>query len=124
MADELNPYLMQIYRRAFLRQDPALVQVSFNVAVLDRYRDDASYSLIRSDTAGRIKREGGWAIDVGIGDEGTIHACLEDLMHVLPEADREHWAQHVATPPISTPFLQMRLSPGSCFDDGEIHDWE
>ena len=124
MADEPNPYLMQIYRRAFLAQDPALVQVSFNVAVLDKYRDDASYSLIRSDTVGRIKREGGWAIDVGIGDEQTIHACLQDLMHALPEADREHWAQHVTTPPVSTAFFQMRLSPGSCFDDGDIHDWE
>ncbi len=40
MADELNPYLMQIYRRAFLRQDPALVQVSFHSAVLDKYRND------------------------------------------------------------------------------------
>ena len=123
MADEANPYLMTAYRRAFVGQDPALIQVSFDGAVLARYREGAGYSLSRTDTVGRIKREGGWTLDVGI--EGrTIHACLGDLFHVLPEQEREHWAQHVVALPISSRFVQMRMAPGSCFDDGELRDWE
>ena len=123
-ADD-NPYLALIYRRAFGSQDPALVQVSFDIAVLDKYRCAPGFSLIRTDTVGRIKREGGWTIDVGIGEEGrTIHACLHDLLHALPDEEREHWAQHVATLPMSRNFLQMRLAAGSCIDDGEVRHWE
>ncbi len=125
MADEPNPYLMQIYRRAFLAQDPALIQVSFDATVFDRYRGAPGYSLIRTDTVGRIKREGGWTLDVGIGEEGrTVHACLHDLLHVLTEEEREHWAQHVVALPMSRNFLQMRLAAGACIDDGEVRSWE
>ncbi len=125
MADESNPYLTQIYRRAFASQDPALVQISFDDAVLDRYRGEAAYSLIRTDTVGRVKREGGWALDVGIDIEGdTIHASLFDLLNALPQEERDHWAQHVVALPLSRNFLQMRLSPGSCIDDGEVRSWE
>ena len=120
-----NPYLLLAYRRAFQSQDPALVQVSFDIAVLDKYRAAAGYSLIRSDTVGRVKREGGWSIDVGIGEEGrTVHAALGDLIHKLPEPEREHWAQHAVALPMSRMYLQMRLSPGSCFDDGEVRAWD
>ncbi len=125
MAEEPNPYLMQLYRRAFQAQDPALVQVSFDAAVLDKYRGATGYSLIRTDTVGRLKREGGWTIDVGIGaEERTVHACLHDLLHALPEEEREHWAQHVVALPMSHHFLQMRLVAGSCIDDGEVRTWE
>ena len=125
MADEANPYLMTVYRRAFQSQDPALIQVGFHIAVLERYRGAAGCSLIRTDTVGRIKREGGWTIDVGIGEEGrTIHAGLHDLLHALPEEEREHWAQHVVALPTSRHFLQMRLAPASCIDDGEVREWE
>ena len=124
MAEEANPFLMQLYRRAFKSQDPALVQVSFHVAVLDRYRA-AAYSLIRTDTVGRIKREGGWTLDVGIGEEGrTIHASLQDLLQALSDEERDHWAQHVAALPMSRHFLQMRLVAGACIDDGEVRPWE
>jgi hypothetical protein len=125
MPDAPNPYLPLVYRRAFQQQDPALVQVSFDIAVLDKYRGAAGVSLIRTDTVGRIKREGGWSIDVGIGEEGrTIHASLYDLMHALPPDERDHWALHVVALPLSERFLQMRLSPGSCIDDGEVRSWE
>ena len=125
MPDAPNPYLSLVYRRVLQQQDPALVQVSFDIAVLDKYRGAAGVSLIRTDTVGRIKREGGWSIDLGIGGEGrTVHACLVDLMNALPEQERDHWAQHVVSLPLSERFLQMRLSPGSCFDDGEVRPWE
>lgn len=125
MSDAPNPYLSLVYRRVLQQQDPALAQVSFDIAVLDKYRGTAGVSLIRTDTVGRIKREGGWSIDLGIGEDGrTVHACLFDLMNALPEQDRDHWAQHVVALPMSERFLQMRLSPGSCIDDGEVRPWE
>jgi hypothetical protein len=123
MADDPSIYLRLLYRRAFASQDPATAQVSFDAAVLDKYRGDAGYLLIRSNSVGRVKREGGWSIDVGIG-EGTVHAALGDLMHNLPEPEREHWAQHAVALPMSQMYLQMRLAPGSCFDDGEVRSWE
>lgn len=124
MTSDDHPYLMLLYRRAFTQQEPALVQVSFDLAVLDRYRGAPNYSLIRTNTAGRLSREGGWAIDVGIAEgERTIHASLHDLLFALPEEEREHWAQHVVALPMSRHFLQMRLAPG-CIDDGEVRDWD
>ena len=124
MPDEANPYLMLLYQRVVRSKEPGLAQVSFDVAVLDRYRETAGYSLIRTDTVARLKREGAWSIDVGIGaDDRTIHACLQDLLQALPEEEGEHWAQHVLALPMSRNFLQMRLNPSSCTDDGEIREW-
>jgi hypothetical protein len=45
-------------------------------------------------------------------------------MHALPPDERDHWAMHAVALPLSERFLQMRLSPGSCFDDGEVRPWE
>jgi hypothetical protein len=114
---------MLAYRRALSSQDPALVQISFDPRVLDKYRSSAAFTLIRSETAGRISKEGGWTIDVGIADE-TIHASLKDVLDNLPDEEREHWAMHVVALPLSEKFLQMRLSPGACIDDGEARPWE
>jgi len=62
---------------------------------------------------------------VGIGEEGrAVDACLSDVLHALPEAEREHWAQHVVALPLSQRFLQMRLAPGACIDDGGVRAWE
>jgi hypothetical protein len=41
----------------------------------------------------------------------------------LPPGERQHWGQHLLTPPISRNFLAMRLAPGSCIDDGDLRDW-
>jgi hypothetical protein len=125
MPNELNPFLMRLYARAFASQDPAQVQVSFGASVLEKYRTNAGFALLRTNTVGRIKREGGWTLDVGIAEgEDQVHASLRDLMYTLPEEEREHWARHVVTPPLSQMFVQMRLTPGSCFDDGELRAWE
>jgi hypothetical protein len=126
MNDEAFPYLMQLYKRVFASQDPALVQLPFDASVLDRYRGAPGFELIRTETIGRVKREGGWAIDVGIADGGrTLHACLGDVLNALPDAEREHWAQHaVPIPSMSRFFLQARLAPGGCIDDGEVRPWD
>ena len=123
MPDEANLYLRLIYRRVLKNQDPALAQVSFDSSVLDRYRGQSGYSLIRTNSAGRVKREGGWTLDVGIA-ESTVHASLRDVMNNLPEAEREHWAGHAVALPMSDAFLQMQLQPSSCFDDGELRAWD
>jgi len=117
-------YLCLLYRRVFASQDPSLAQVSFHASLLDKYRGQAGVSLIRTNTAGRIKREGAWSIDLGIAEDGTLHASLRDLMNNLPEAEREHWADHVVALPMSSAFVQMQLQPSSCFDDGELRAWE
>jgi hypothetical protein len=122
--DDAGLYLRLLYRRAFASQDALPAQLGFDAAVLDKYRGAAGYSLIRTDTVGRLKREGGWSIDVGIGEGRTIHAAIGDIIHKLPDAEREHWAQHAVSLPMSKMYLQMRLSPGSCFDDGEVRPWE
>lgn len=115
---------MQLYRRAFGAQDASLVQVSFDIAVIEKYREASAFSLMRTETVGRIKREGSWTLDVGIGEEGeTIHACVGELLNALPDSERDHWAQHVRALPMSNVFLQMRLAAGACIDDGELRDW-
>ncbi len=125
MTADQNPYLMQVYRRALRSRDPALAQVSFATAVLERYRGAPAFSIIRTDTVGRVKREGGWALDFGIAeDERSIHASLQDLFLALPEDEHDHWAQHIVALPMSRNFLQMRLASGACIDDGEVRDWD
>jgi hypothetical protein len=123
MPDEANLYLRLLYRRILKNQDPSLAQVSFDASVLDKYRGAAGYSLIRTNSAGRIKREGAWSIDLGIAD-ATVHASLRDVMNKLPESEREHWADHAIALPLSEAFLQMQLQPSSCFDDGELRPWD
>lgn len=123
MSDEANLYLRLVYRRVLKNQNPSLAQVSFDSSVLNKYRGQSGYSLIRTNSAGRIKREGAWSIDLGIADS-TVHASLRDVMNNLPEAERGHWAEHAVALPMSDAFLQMQLQPSSCFDDGELRAWE
>ena len=121
---EPDIYLRLIYRRALATRDGTLTQVSFDPSVVDKYRGQAGYSLIRTNTSGRIKREGGWSIDLGIAEGGTVHASLRDVLNNIPDGEREHWADHVVGLPMSEAFLRMQLQPSSCFDDGELRPWE
>ncbi len=107
-----------------LAGDVALAPVWFGQEVLDRYRGQAGWRVIRTDSAGRVKSPAGWSLDFGIaeGDE-VIHAPAGDLAQRVPPGERAHWAQHVVTPPASQTFLTMRLGSGSCIDDGELRDW-
>jgi len=121
---ESDSVFQVVVRRALAGGDAANLQLHFAVALLDRYRGGAGFSLIRTDTVGRLKKDGGWSIDFGIAPgEELIHAAVSDLLR-LPEAEREHWAFHATALPASKMFLQMRLAPGSCFDDGEVRPWE
>ncbi len=120
----MSDFLKVLYRRAMASRDPALLQLSFEPAVLDRYRGSSAFQLIRTNTAGRVKKQGGWSLDFGIAEgDAFIHASWTALANNLPEDEREHWAMHAASPAVSDNFLRMQLSPGSCFDDGELRTW-
>jgi hypothetical protein len=121
---ESDPFLVALCRRVLVGQQHELAQVTFDAAVLDRYRGQPAYSLIRTDTVGRLRREGGWSLDFGIGpDDRHVHGCLRDLA-ALPEEERLHWATHAVLVNSSRNFLQMCLHPGSCIDDGEVRRWD
>jgi hypothetical protein len=110
-------------RRALAAGDASALQLHFDVAVMDRYRGKPGFSIHRTNTVGRVKKEGGWALDFGIApDEKTLHASFGDVAR-LPEDERLHWASCALAGPSSPKFLQMRLAPGACYDDGEVRTW-
>jgi hypothetical protein len=120
-ADE--PRLAVLYLRV-LGGDLGAAQVWFDQAVLDRYRAQTGFRVIRTNTAGRVRSPAGWALDFGIADDDRlIHASAGDLAQRLPPPERQHWASHVIAPPVSGNFLTMRLGAGSCIDDGEVREW-
>src|SRR5688572_29049194 len=66
-------------RRPLASADASTLQLHFALAVLDRYRDASGYSLIRSNSVGRLRKEGDWSIDFGISpDEALLHASFQD----------------------------------------------
>ena len=123
----MNPdtaILRVVLRRALANADLSTVPLHFEVVVLDRYLGAPGISIIRTNSVGRVKRDGAWSLDFGIApDEQMVHVFSGDLLH-LPDEDREHWAAHAVSLPASRMMLQMRLAPGSCFDDGEVRPWE
>lgn len=118
-------YLRVLLRRAMLRHDASLLQISFEATVLDRYRERAGYSVIRTNSAGRVRKEGGWALDFGIAPgDASVHASWQAIEAVLPAAEQDHWAGHcIDGAALSENFLRMQLAPGSCFDDGDVRTW-
>jgi hypothetical protein len=110
-------------RRALNAGDATAVQVHFDVSVLQRYRETGGFSIIRTNTVGRVKKEGGWALDFGIApDETSVHVAFSEVAR-LPDDERAHWASMALAGPSSKMFLQMRLQPGACHDDGEVRAW-
>ena len=121
MSIEAGPAAKALYRRALAETNPEKVQVAFVSGVLGKYRE-AGLAVKRTSTVGRVSADT-WKIDFGIGEgEETIHASLGDLLR-LPEAERQHWAMHLAQLPFSENYLKMLLHPGSCIDDGDTRDW-
>ncbi len=113
-----------LLRRALRTDDFKNVQLHFEVEVLQSYLGIAGFSVIRTNTVGRIRKQGGWSLDFGIApDEKVIHISQADVARI-PAEDRDHWADHAVEQPSSRMFLQMRMSPGSCFDDGDVRNWE
>ena len=121
--NEDTAVLRVVLRRALTGDDLSNLPVHFERAVLDRYRGGSGFSIIRTNTVGRVKKEGGWSLDFGISPgESQIHVFGGDLLY-LPVEEREHWAANAVALPASKNMLQMRLAPGSCLDDGEVRAW-
>ena len=94
-----------------------LAQVSFKVAVLEKYLSSAK--VMRTNTVGRIKASS-WSLDFGIApDEKSVHVALGDLMRKLPEAERDHWLCHASASRYSENYLKMQASH-ACIDDGAL----
>ena len=121
----MSDYLTIVYRRALRSADPGLLQVSFSADVLTKYLDSPAFSVIRTDTVGRVKKQGGWSFDFGIAPgETALHASWRALTTMLPDDEREHWAAHASpVTAYSDMYLRMQLSPSACHDDGEVRDW-
>jgi len=129
MASAASDSLEQaILRRALNAGDGRGLHLRFSGAVLDRYREQSSARLIRTETVGRINVPGSWSFDVGIGTaaDGSVvlHATFGDLLDRLPERERDHWVAHLVPQPASTNFFQMRMAAGACIDDGEPRAWD
>lgn len=104
--------------------DLGTAQVWFDQAVLDRYRGQPGWRVMRTNSAGRVRSPAGWSLDFGIAPgDGLIHAAAADLAQRLPAPERAHWTQHLHLPATSPAFLTMRLGAGSCIDDGDLRDW-
>jgi len=121
----MSDFLKLVYRKALASNDPALVQLAFEAGVLDRYRGEPGYQVIRTNSAGRVRKQGGWSLDFGIADDDRIvHTSWRALVEQLPEGERDHWAMHASVAAaLSDNFVRMQLSPMSCFDDGELRAW-
>lgn len=120
-----DPHVQEMQRRMLQKGDLLLVQVWFRSAVLDKYRGSSNFQVVRTDTIGRVSRPRVWTVDYGIAGDGDelIHASLKDLLEKLPESEREHWAAHMATLPLSEMFVHTRMTPASCIDDGPLRAW-
>jgi len=112
-----------LLRRALAAGEPGRLHLRFDVRVLDRYRERGA-QLIRTRTVGRVAVSGAWSLDVGIAPDRQLHVPFDDLHERLPDAEREHWLAHLLDAPLSVSFLQMRLAPGACIDDGDTEAWD
>jgi hypothetical protein len=109
------------YRKIVFGGDPGRAHVLFLAEVLDRYAGRRWVK--RTDSVGRVRAET-WSVDFGIAPgEKVIHAVAADVAR-LPEAERDHWARHVVHSDLSEAYLRMLANPGSCYDDGDLRDWE
>lgn len=116
------PTIGLLWRRV-LGGRPELVQVWFEARVLDKYRGAAGYKVIRTNTVGRV-RGAQWLLDFGIAGESDslIHVSSADLIRI-PESERAHWAGHARALPLSSNYVAMQLTRGSCIDDGDTRTW-
>jgi hypothetical protein len=122
-SERLDPQRAALYARV-LGGDLGAAQLWFDRHVLDRYRAQPGWRVMRTNTVGRLRSPDGWSVDFGIAEgDALVHTSAAELTQRLPASERQHWAQHVVTPGVSRNFMTMRLAPGSCIDDGDLRDW-
>jgi hypothetical protein len=112
-----------LLRRALAARDAGRLQVRFAGTVIERYRALEGAQLVRTRTVGRVALPGRWSLDLGIAPDGSLHVPFQELVDRLPEDEWPHWVEHLVEAPVSSAFLQMRLSPVACIDDGDTEPW-
>jgi hypothetical protein len=106
---------------------PAIAQLWFDAAVLEKYRE-AGAKVVRTSTIGRLKTSQ-WSLDFGIadaaqdGEKTLIHISVGEAQNRIPEAERRHWASHAEMLPVSVNYVTLQVSHGACVDDGDLRDW-
>jgi hypothetical protein len=115
---------MGLLFRRLLGGTPALAQLWFRAAVLQKYREGSGFKLIRTNSVGRL-RGPQWSIDFGIAGDGDslIHVSAGEAAERIPESERDHWAAHAAALPVSANYLVMQATRGACVDDGDVRAW-
>lgn len=105
------------------RQQADKAQLFFAASVLNKYRETEGYRIIRTDTAGRVSKQGVWSVDYGIsGDtDQFIHVSAESWVYKIPKGEQEHWLAHLLTLPMSAHYIKGLVRPG-CYDDGPIRN--
>ena len=98
-----------------------LAQLWFDAAVLERYRASGA-RVMRTNSMGRVKLAA-WSLDFGIAEETLLHVSLGEAQARIPEGERPHWAAHAVTPAVSTNYVSVQVTHGTCIDDGELRDW-
>lgn len=106
------------------KQKPDVAQLFFDANVLDAYRGRDGFRIIRTDTSGRLSKQGGWSVDFGISgeDDRYIHIPAQAWVHRIPVEEQTHWLQYSLTLPLSENFVRGVIRPG-CIDDGPIRNW-
>jgi hypothetical protein len=101
-----------------------LAQLWFSARVLDKYREQPVYKIVRTNTVGRL-RGPQWMIDFGIAgpNNSLIHVSHADAAARIPTGEREHWAAHATSLPASDNYLTMQITRGACVDDGDLRAW-
>ena len=121
--ERVDPQAVALLLRV-LGGDLGATHLWFDQSVLDRYRLQPGWRVMRTNTVGRVRSPEGWSLDFGIADGSRlVHTSASELSQRLPAPERQHWAEHVVTPAASRNFMTMRLAPGSCIDDGDLRDW-
>ena len=56
---EMSDFSRAAYRRVLTRNDPSMLQISFDQGVLDRYRGAPKITVVRTHTKRRVSQDGG-----------------------------------------------------------------
>lgn len=119
-----NIFIRTLYQRAIVGGRPGSLPLWVAPEVLERYVGQAGVQMVRTDSAGRLKVPGLFALEFGIPPGGGPLQVSVESMQRLPQEHLKHFLDHLVAPQMNVRFCQMQLQPGSCFDDGEIRPYE
>jgi len=130
MAGDAEMLQQTLLRRALAGGDGLDLPLRFRATVVDKYRAVEGAKVVRTRTVGRVTLPNRWSLDMGIVDgpdvppgAAEVQVTLGDLLHRLPEGEREHWIAHLVAGPASANYLRIKMAANACIDDGETAPW-